>query len=77
MSPCTIKLLSADGIQAAAYRAESLAEAAQYEPEDGVYTVSRTYNTLQVLMLDAHLDRLEDSARQQGLALKPGPLHVA
>lgn len=69
MSPCLIRLLTPDGLQPAAYTAETLAEAAQHEPSDGVYTVTNTYHTSQVLKLDAHLDRLEQSARFEGITL--------
>jgi len=68
--PCLIELLTSDGLQPVPYTAESLAEAAQYEPHDGVYTVANTFNTFQVLKLDAHLDRLEDSARRENIDLK-------
>jgi branched-chain amino acid aminotransferase len=51
------------------YSAESLADAVQYEPE-GIYTVTNTYNTTQVLKFDAHLDRMEDSARRAEIPLK-------
>lgn len=70
MSPCTINILTADGLQPAPYTADSLADAVQYEPHDGVYTLANTFNTTQVLKLDAHLDRLEDSARRESIGLK-------
>lgn len=69
MSPCFIRLLTPDGLQPATYTANSLADAARHEPPDGVYTVTNTYHISQVLKLDAHLDRLEDSARRVGIAL--------
>lgn len=68
--PCLIMLLTANGLQSVPYHAESLAEATQYEPHDGIYTVTNTYNTFQVLKLNAHLDRLEDSARRENISLK-------
>ncbi len=68
--PCLIELLTSDGLQPVPYTAASLAEAAQYEPHDGVYTVANTFNTFQVLKLDAHLDRLEDSARRENIDMK-------
>ncbi|MCE2490300.1 MAG: aminotransferase class IV family protein [Anaerolineae bacterium] len=49
--------------------ADSLQGAARSEPE-GVYTVSNTQRGQRVLYLDAHLDRLEDSARREGFPLK-------
>jgi len=67
--PTLIKLLTPDGLKPAPYQADSLAEAARYEPHDGVYTITNTYETSKVLKLDAHLDRLENSARLAGIAL--------
>lgn len=64
-----IRKLAPQGLQPVDYRAASLSEAAQYEPDDGVYTVTNTYHTLAVLKFDAHLDRLEDSARRAGISL--------
>lgn len=69
MSPCFIRALDNDGLHPVDYTADSLADAARYEPDDGVYTVTNTYNTDRVLQFDAHLDRLEDSARRAGIAL--------
>jgi branched-subunit amino acid aminotransferase/4-amino-4-deoxychorismate lyase len=69
MSPTYIKWLTAQGLEPAAYQAESLREAAQFEP-DGVYTVANTFNTYQTLRLDAHLDRLEDSAQKEKIPLQ-------
>lgn len=60
--PTTIGLLTPNGLEAVGYTAESLAEAATHEPE-GVYSVARTFHHDQELMLDAHLDRMEESAR--------------
>jgi branched-chain amino acid aminotransferase len=68
--PCYIRRLTLDGLEPVNYSADSLAQAAQYEPHDGVYTVTNTYNTLQVLKLDAHLDRMEDSAQREKMPLK-------
>ena len=70
MSSCSIRILTPDGLQPAPYTAASLDDAVQYEPSDGVYTVANTYNTFQTLKLDAHLDRLEDSARREDIPLK-------
>ncbi len=77
--PCLIKLLTPDGLKPAAYHADSLADAARFEPHDGVYTITNTYQTFKVLKLDAHLDRLENSARLAGipLALDRGRLRAA
>lgn len=68
--PTLIRILDAQGLRPAAYSAESLGAAAAYEPEDGVYTVTNTYHTFDVLKLDAHLDRLEDSARRARIPLR-------
>jgi branched-chain amino acid aminotransferase len=68
--PCTIRQLTPNSLEAVHFSAESLQDAARYEPTDGVYTISNTYNTLQVLKLDAHLDRMEDSARREGFTLQ-------
>ena len=58
-----------DEIKRLPCRAESLAEAALGDPE-GVYTVARTYTRDWVVLFDAHLDRLEDSAQREGLSIK-------
>lgn len=67
--PCLIRLLTPDCLAPVNYSADSLAAASAHEP-DGVYTVARTFNTTQVLKFDAHLDRLEDSARREGIPLR-------
>lgn len=67
--PCLIRLLTPHGVQPAPYSADSLVEAARHEPHDGVYTVANTFETFKVLKLTAHLDRLEDSARREQIAL--------
>jgi branched-chain amino acid aminotransferase len=64
-----IGILTPDGLRAADYSADSLAAAAPFEPE-GVYTVTRTFNRDHVLMLDEHLDRLEESAQLEGIPLR-------
>jgi branched-subunit amino acid aminotransferase/4-amino-4-deoxychorismate lyase len=68
MSPTFIKLLTSTDLRDVDYHAESLGAASQYEP-DGIYTVTNTYHTFQTLKLDAHLDRMEDSARREGIPL--------
>ncbi|NWF68527.1 MAG: aminotransferase class IV [Chloroflexi bacterium] len=68
--PCMIRLLTAQGLQPVSYSADSLAAAAAFEAHDGVYTITNTYNTFQVLKFDAHLDRLEDSARREQIQLR-------
>ncbi|MCL4247756.1 MAG: aminotransferase class IV [Anaerolineae bacterium] len=71
MMPTLIKILTPDGLEPASYSADSLADATRYEPHDGVYTVANTFARTQVLKLDAHLDRMEDSAKREGI-----PLHL-
>lgn len=69
MSPAYIKQLTPEKLQDVPYTADSLHDAAQHEPA-GIYTITNTYNTFQVLKLDAHLDRMEDSARREGIPLQ-------
>ena len=61
-------IVTAQGFQPTRTLACDLGEQAQYEPA-GVYTVARTYQRDKVLLLDAHLDRLEESARLENIAL--------
>jgi branched-subunit amino acid aminotransferase/4-amino-4-deoxychorismate lyase len=68
--PCYIRILTPQGLQPVPYTADSLADAVRYEPSDGIYTVTNTYHTVQVLKFDAHLDRLEDSARRESIPLR-------
>lgn len=68
--PCMINFLTPEGLQPAPYTADSLADAVQHEPHDGVYTLANTFERGKVLKLDAHLDRLEDSAARINLPLK-------
>ncbi|MCY3779143.1 MAG: aminotransferase class IV [Chloroflexi bacterium] len=67
--PALVKRLTAAGLVDANYSAKSLRDAASHEPVDGVYTVANTYNATQTLLLDAHFDRLEDSAARKRIAL--------
>ena len=67
--PALVKRLTSAGLVDANILAESLRDAARLEPVDGVYTVASTYNSTQTLLLDAHFDRLEDSAARKGIAL--------
>jgi len=69
--PAYIRILTPDGnLYPVEYTAENLAEAAQHEPSDGVYTVTNTTHATQVLKLDDHLNRLEDSARRADIPLR-------
>ena len=67
--PALIKRLSPAGLEDAGYAADNLRDAARHEPKAGVYTVGNTFHSTQTLLLAAHLDRLEDSARREGMAL--------
>ena len=67
--PAIIKRFTRQGTVAVDSDARSLQEAATREPRAGVYTVSNTYSRTKTLLFDAHLDRLEDSARRQGFAV--------
>ncbi len=69
MSPVLRKRLTPDGLVALPCDADTLQQAAQSEP-DGVYTVSNTQQGQRVLLLDAHLDRLAESAAREGFALQ-------
>jgi len=66
--PIVARQLTPEGLAPLAYQADSLADAARFEPQ-GVYTITNTYPNLQALKLDAHLTRLEDSARREGIPL--------
>jgi branched-chain amino acid aminotransferase len=66
--PILTAILTPDGLQETPFTASSLAEAAVREP-GGVYTVTRTYQRSSTLELDAHLNRLEESAHLLGIAL--------
>lgn len=68
--PAIVKRLTASGLIDVDLAAASLDEAATFEPHHGVYTVSNSFNRTQTLLLDAHLDRLEDSARREGIAIR-------
>ena len=67
---CYIRRLTARGLKPVSYAAESLDDAVQYEPRDGVYTVSNTDCQRRVLRLSAHFDRMEESAAGAGIPLR-------
>jgi len=67
--PCTVRILTPAGLEAASYSADSLLDAARHEPAEGVYTITNTFERTKVLKMDAHLNRLEDSARREGISL--------
>jgi len=54
-------ILKPEGLVPTPYAVRSLAEAVDHEPR-GVYTVARTFHGDHALLLDAHLDRVEQSA---------------
>ena len=47
--------------------ATSLSDFGHEEPQQGVYTVARTYPGLKVLLPDAHIERLKQSAKLAGI----------
>ncbi|MBI5959373.1 MAG: aminotransferase class IV family protein, partial [Chloroflexi bacterium] len=55
-------ILTPEGLIPTPYQVESLAAAVPHEPR-GVYTAARTFHGDHALLLGAHLDRLEESAR--------------
>ncbi|NLX08667.1 MAG: hypothetical protein GXY36_03345 [Chloroflexi bacterium] len=61
-------ILTPDGLEPTPYQVSSLPEAVPHEPQ-GVYTVARTFHGHCALLFDAHLDRLEESARLTGIPL--------
>ncbi len=67
-TPIPTLILTPGGVIPTPYRVPSLAAAISREP-DGVYTVARTFFGDRALLLDAHLDRLEESARLSGIPL--------
>lgn len=68
--PTLIKVLTPDGLHNVDYTADNLKEAGEFESKDGVYTITNTFEKTKTLMLDAHLDRLEDSARRENIPLQ-------
>lgn len=70
--PAIIRRLTAKGLVEVDFSAVSLQDATKHEPLGGVYTVSNTYERTKTLLLDKHLDRLEESARREGIPFKCG-----
>jgi len=66
--PVVIRQLVDGNLIPVEYTASSLGDAAQHEPDEGVYTVANTENTYDVVQLSAHLARLRDSAEREGIA---------
>lgn len=52
----------------APFQADSIDQVGALEP-DGIYTITRTYNSDQAVMLAAHMERLEQSARLENIDL--------
>lgn len=67
--PIPTYILTPHELRPTDYRVRSLAEAVTHEPR-GVYTVARTFYGNRALLLDAHLDRLEESAQLVGIPLR-------
>ncbi|MBN1201817.1 MAG: aminotransferase class IV family protein [Anaerolineae bacterium] len=67
-NPIPTAILTPTGLKPTSYQVATLAEAIPHEPQ-GVYTVARTFHGDHALLLDAHLDRLEESARLVGIPL--------
>ncbi len=66
----TTKLLLEDQrLIDAPYKAHSLDELNRLEPA-GIYTVARTHYATNTVLLDAHLDRLEESAELESIPLQ-------
>jgi len=57
------------GEKTAPYQVENLSALASVEPS-GIYTVARTYHGDQAILLNAHFDRLEESARLENIPLE-------
>jgi branched-chain amino acid aminotransferase len=67
--PIPVKMLLPNGkLEPAPISAGSINDAGIMEPE-GIYTVARTFQQTKTVLFDAHLDRLEQSARLEGIAL--------
>jgi branched-subunit amino acid aminotransferase/4-amino-4-deoxychorismate lyase len=67
--PIPAAILARSGkIEPAPYQAEDMSALARLEPS-GIYTVARTYHGDQAVLLDAHFDRMEDSARLEDIPL--------
>lgn len=68
--PCRIAILQNHGLTPIEHHFQSLQEAIALEPPHGIYTVANTFHETRVLHFDAHLDRLEDSARRANIPLR-------
>jgi hypothetical protein len=69
LMPIPVNLLLPNGqLQQAPIMADTLNEFGLKEPA-GVYTVARTYQRTKTVLFEAHLDRLEESARLENITL--------
>lgn len=64
-----IATLTPEGLIDTPYSGDRISEIANQEPE-GVYDVTRTYSGGRALLLEAYFDRLERSARLEGIDIK-------
>jgi branched-chain amino acid aminotransferase len=67
--PTAIYFLTPTTLERAPFHAQSFNDIVTHESPNGVYTVSNTFNTTQVLKINEHFDRLEDSARRVNIPL--------
>ncbi len=67
--PVYLAVHTPQGLQELPDRPSDLEAAARFEPP-GVYTVGRTYGRDRVVLLEAHFDRLEESARLAGVTVR-------
>jgi branched-subunit amino acid aminotransferase/4-amino-4-deoxychorismate lyase len=67
--PVMIQTAAGELIEAP-YKPRSMEEASHLEPA-GIYTIARTYHGDKVILMEAHFDRLEESARMENI-----PLHL-
>ncbi len=65
----TIAKLTPQGLVPVPYTVESLREAIAMEP-DGIYDVTRIYTGGEALLLDAHFDRIDHSAKLENIPMQ-------
>ena len=65
----TIAKLTLQGLVPVSYTVETLHEAIAMEP-DGIYDVTRIYAGGRVLLLDAHFDRIDHSAKLENIPMQ-------
>ena len=64
--PIKTAILTEEGLHPGTLQTDSLRQLAILEPE-GVYTITRTYQRTKAVLLEAHFDRLEESAQLEGI----------